>query len=387
MGVSGVAHTLTIPTCVTQLFALQDRNGGLSAACHKDSALTKRRFIAVATEVNVLNLVAVAALGDPEDELLIIADARMKRLGNLERLEASARERRIQVRVRALDDWTLQAMLPAAEDAVADWGEGVPREVDVLAIGGRKHDMLVLSDLVRRRAEASLVTFGAFSVDRRPLKMRLSRQEPGEELRYVAVPLSKLDHPRRLTLDEVLSIHGYRRHGGVFVPPNGPLPPARGLDSGKRFEVAVLRLVRSFLSSDTGPFVSQLWWGVPVLTPSGHATATEFDVLLLACDGSVVHFECKTARAAGMQHKVFQLRQIFTPESRFVICHAVHSGMTDDEMLRLRADLLMQYENVDDFELLLFNPQADPCLPLGAGLPSPADEVRRILNTAWVTPA
>jgi hypothetical protein len=147
--------------------------------------------------------------------------------------------------------------------------------------------------------------------------------------------------------------------------------------------------VHQFLTDATGSLLNELWWGVKVRTPSGRNLATEFDVLLLACDGSVVHFECKTdkERSAEMQHKAFQLRRIFTPESRFIICHAVHGGMSADEMLALRDKLLNDYENVGDFDLVLFNQRRRPTVALSHKLPAPAAAIRRVLEKSWINPA
>ena len=347
------------------------------------------RYLTIATDTNVLNLVALAALADAGDEVLLLADARMRKQGSAERLERGLAARGLIVKCHELTQWSLDPMTKAAQAAFADWGSGSPTSLEFMAIGGRKHDALVLHELLRQQASACGARLGAVSVDRRPLMLRRSTQMTNGQLQYKAVALSALDRDRRVGLDEVLALHGYPRAGGTYVPPGGRMPQVSQPDSGQKFELAVLELVHTFLTSATAPYLNELWWGVKVSTPSGRDTATEFDVLLLACDGSVVHFECKTdpKRSTEMQHKAFQMRQIFTPESRFVICHAVHSGMAAEAMDELSDKLLKRYENVGAFDLVLFNQRRRPNLALSERLPAPAAAIRQVLETAWITPA
>lgn len=344
-----------------------------------------QHFLVIATEYNVLNLVALAALAQPGDRVSVFADAQSRREGWAQRMVEVAGQRGLQAAQLALHNWTAAEMLRAVRTCVGeDPPAGAPCELVFLAIGGRKHDAIVLHEWVRRVAADSGVALRTVSVDRRPLTLRESHMQAGG-IAYRRIPLRQLEPRRRVGLDEVLALHGYRRRGGDYVGPEAPLANPDGREGGERFELAVLRCVQQALrGAEAAPLLNQLWWGVEVQSGSVNVAITEFDVLLLGCDGSVIHFECKLGQAAGMQKKTFQMRRIFTPESRIVLCRGISSTAGDTAVQDTLRSLHAQFQTLGSFDTVLLAQPGGGDRPVSATVPSPVDQIRRILHAAWV---
>lgn len=343
-------------------------------------------YIAVATEYNVLNLVALAALADAGDLVVVVADPLAVRRGWHTSLARGIQARQLSVRIEELPSWSTSDMDRIVSGVTRETAGG-PVPITLLAIGGRKHDMLVLHDLLQRHAgllesNRQRPPLRTISIDRQPLMMRESTAG-ADGVTYRSLPLEDLPWSRRVTLDDVLAVHGYSRRGGTYIGPDDPPPDLKGLRSGRRFEAYVAGLVKRALPESAAPLLNALWWGVTIVPAGGRNAATEFDVLLLACDASVVHFECKADSAAGMQRKTFQMRRIFTPESQLVLCHGVRGDMDDAELVALRRRICNQYENLGQFELVLMDQFSSPRSRVSESIPSPAGEIARILRGAW----
>lgn len=246
--------------------------------------------------------------------------------------------------------------MQAAAQAAFDMTPKRPDTVQLLAFGGRKHDALVLHEVLRRQAQAAGVPLRSVSVDRRPFVLRVSDIKDGG-LSYQTKPFAELLREQRVGLDEVLGVHGFQRTKGVRILDNGPIsePPANGRH-GDPFEWRVCALVRQPVPKGLRGMLNELWWGAEIMALGKSQIATEFDVFLLACDAGVVHFECKvggTGGAQSLQYKVFQMRRAFTPESSLVLCRKVNCGETLDQYSNRIRNLGNQYEGFGSFDLLV----------------------------------
>lgn len=352
-----------------------------------------QRFVAMATEYNVLNLVAVKALASSDDEVFVLADAHARSRDWHTRLAVAIRALPeaptvYHVRINGASTNALEAASKKATDACER--TRTPERVHLLAIGGRKHDMLLLQEMLRRRCDPIGTTLHTISIDRRPFRLRVSCLG-AHELRTDEIELGRLEPARRVRLDEVLALHGYRRNPtmGCCIEDGtrslATLPSPR--NDGVAFELGAVRFVRDHLPADLRPLVTEIWWSTEIRPSGGDQVATEFDVLLLACDGSAVHIECKGGAVQGLQRKVFQMRRAFTPESSIILCREVSATDPRSSFLDRRRNVLAAYANLGAFGIIQLDPRANPSKRLSPEVQSPAQELASILRSTWLPPA
>lgn len=141
------------------------------------------RFIAVATEINVLTLVALCALAQSGDQLLIVDDPHSLAQAWGERLQDAARSFMDSARIRriTINDWRPSALIEITETALSEkWPGGAPRVMHQLLIGGRKHPALLLHELMLGRCGPTL-PLRVHSVERRPFRLECSVRGQGGE--------------------------------------------------------------------------------------------------------------------------------------------------------------------------------------------------------------
>lgn len=352
-----------------------------------------QRFVAVATEYNVLNLVAVKALAGPDDEVFVLTDAYARSRDWHTRLAAAIRALpeapAVQhVRINGASTEALEAASKKATGACEP--ARTPERVHLLAIGGRKHDMLLLQEMLRRHCDQVRATLHTISIDRRPFRLRVSCLG-ADELRTDEIELGRLEPARRVRLDEVLALHGYRRNpkmGRCIEDGTRSLATLpRPQNDGEAFELGAVRFVRDHLPAELRPLVTEIWWSTEIRPSGGDQAATEFDVLLLACDGSAVHIECKGGAVQGLQRKVFQMRRAFTPESSIILCREVSVDAPRPSFRDRRRSVLAAYANLGAFGIIQLDPRADPTQHLSPEVQSPARELASILRSTWLPPA
>ena len=175
-----------------------------------------KRFIAIATEVNVLNLVALRALAASGDDVHIIEDAQACRHGLGQRLRDVIRSGTgLQVVLHSLDQWRLEDIAEAAGRVIGAPGD-TPIELHLILIGGAKHDALLLHDALRAGADAAGLPVLVHSVRREPFRLMTSGNGANGAFMKEA-PLAGLDGKRTVQLDEVLALHGYVRSNLKFL--------------------------------------------------------------------------------------------------------------------------------------------------------------------------
>ncbi len=350
-----------------------------------------KKFIAIATEFNVLNCVALFALAERGDSVAVLADPHAKRLEYAARLHRVLSGRGLRPRVIDLADWSLDSIHGTARLCLpANAGATEIDEIVMLAIGGRKHDFMVLQDVVRLAAQSRGVRTRTVSVARGPASLRSSGVDGGVAF-YETTDLADLRPEKAVTLDEVLQAHGFRRCSkgtiGTKADFDRTLPdsPARGGPSenmaGPDFERRLLRIAQRSMVPPLRLLVSEVWFNVAIEPANSVAQiSTELDVLLLLRDGSAMHFECKTGRsgsAKNLQSKLFQLRRAFTPRSAMVLCKQ-SAARTPQACEAIIADLRRQYDQLGQFDVLVCMADRPDNEPLTCTIPSPIDQFRAI---------
>lgn len=349
-----------------------------------------RLFIAIATFSSLLDVVALRALAAPGDRVRVLTDPYARSEGHAQRLLQTLRRLDLDVQEARLADWSAYALADALRPEVVsgDPTQAGQPEVWLMLIAGRTHDWALVQAILSGPLPGTGALVRGISVDRRPLGIRVSNlSNPLAPDGHRQIDLAALRPDRRLSLDDVLAARGYERRYGfnVGLDANAPLPGPRPGMSGDRFELFLLKAVRSALAQpDLRPYVNELWWGVELLEQGKAQALTEFDVLVLACDGSVVHFECKMGPAAGMQRKVFQMRRTFTTESQIALCRKVDRNVRAETLAAKRRSLHEQFHNLGSFGLVLADPSIGPHAAMVGGDPSVLAQVTAILRKAWL---
>ena len=331
-----------------------------------------KRFVAVATETNVLNLVAVLALADANDEVVVLQDHRAREARQGERLKSVLADRghtTLIVDVDGASPEALQAAL-AAGGRLAQHDTGTD---DLLAIGGRKRDTLMLAELLRRQARQSGRTWQVISIGEKPACVEWLKLDDPAGVLAGSVALHELPGEKCVRLDDVLRLHDYVRSPVkpgtrlVFAAPFSLRPPSQSgqTQHGDALEHLVAHLVHAHLATELRQQVAEIWFGVEMRHGGATLAASEFDVLLLLRDGRGIHFECKsggTGGAKALQAKMFQLRRALTPHSGFVLCRQAPSKNGNRAQLHdiqsTRAALARTYQHLGNFGVWLIDATA-----------------------------
>ena len=346
-----------------------------------------RLFLAIATDSSLLDVVALRALAGGDDQVLVITDAYARERGQARRFMASLQRLSLIAREVVVQDWNPATIDAAMQEAVkpALGAEGRPEDVQLLLIAGRTHDWALLQAVLTKLLKKVGIPLRGISVDRRPPCIRISNlTDPLASDGNQRIYLADLPAEKRLGLEDVLAVRGYARTRGSKVEPQGRLPAGTIAGSGDGFETYVLSAVRKALtSSPLGRYVTEIWSGVEVTEAGAKVILTEFDALLLACDGSVVHFECKVGKASDMQKKVFQMRRIFTTESQIALCRNLLNSPTAQQVADTRRTLKHQFENLGHFGLVLASTNLPHDMPVQDGEPSVLQGIVTVLEKAW----
>jgi len=167
-----------------------------------------------------------------------------------------------------------------------------------------------------------------------------------------------------------------RLRAGELEPPKASL--------GFSFERAVIRRVHEFLEARAGGVVREAWAGVRVARIGSPTDAdAELDVVLVLCNGILVHLECKTWKVErkDLQSRVLGLRAAGSSLARMVLCSPLPTDFHAERWFphyhhlrrRVREDWGMEHLALG----LPGQPGTYPCpdQPDAAPLPSPEFEV------------
>ncbi len=267
----------------------------------------QKKFIAVATDTNILNLVALMALVNPQDELLILqdADASARHLG--ERLAQEMRTMLAAVRLYELPDRSIDSFRAAVDSKT----KLRVAEVVFLNIGGRKRESLLVYDILKKQAMVHQHKLRVITIGDSPPSIESLEFEPGADaLTETIQPLSSIESKRTLTLDQIVRLHGFERNpakpGDLIRNQSDVHRALRSLNNanpanarGEQFEVLSLKKLQENLKSVLGDAVSELYFNVGIREYGSNAAATDFDILILMRDGRAVYFECKSGSSGG----------------------------------------------------------------------------------------
>jgi len=323
--------------------------------------MMSKKFIAVATDTNILNLVALMALANPQDKLLILQDkdASIRHLG--ERLKHEMHQKLVGVQLHQLPDRSIQAFRTAVESTTQpSFGKVV-----FLNIGGRKRESLLIYHVLKKQASLYGLKLRVITIGDSPPSIESLEFDPSTEaLTETIRPLSSVESRRTLTLDQIVRLHGFERN--PHKPGNlirnqadvdrvsllvNDVNPANA--RGEQFEVLALRKLQQNLKSVLGNAFSELYFNVGIREAGANTAATDFDLLVLMRDGRAVYFECKSGSSGGrkdLQARTSILRSAFTPRSAMVLC----KGAGNDPA-NLHNQLKRSFQNIGRFGVWLID--------------------------------
>ncbi len=339
--------------------------------------MSRRCALVISSTNNVFNLVSLLARADRANPVLIFADPDSRSSGHDQRLEAALRQRGYhRTRTIPIADWKPGTLEKALAAGLA-WA-GAVEACDFHAIGGRKHDAILLRDLAIRRFP-SLETI---SVHQRPpaiIVSRLAGEAPGHEVRA----LSQVAEERLLQLSEILTVHGYRLASGEALKPEHDVKVS-GINPGQQFEAWVAKLVCTCLREDPSlnGLVAGVWRNVKLAMPGSKDVVLELDNLLLLRDGAALHLECKSGDVGNLksiQSQVLLFKQAFSERSHFAVCRDLRAVRPEAWEQSIR-DMRRIFARAPDISVMAVHGGIAVGAPPRTGMPSARETLTNLIR-------